>query len=305
MIFDTIIIGGGPAGITAAIYAARKGLKFVIISPDIGGQILKTSFVDNYTGYQQMTGPELVQKFEEHFEEFDFDFHQAEVNSIEEIKSKTGNIFQVKTGKEEFESKTLIITTGAEPRHLNIPGEKELRSRGLSYCTTCDGPLFRNKDVAIIGGGNSALESALHMQNIARQIYVVNINNSFTGDEVLIQNVEKLKNVEILHNTQTLEVVGESVVQGLKVKQSDQDRILDIQGVFVNIGYIPQIELVKDLVKLNKFNEIEVVIDAQTSHPQIFAAGDCTNGPHKQIITAAGAGANAALTAFSYLSRLK
>ncbi len=301
MLYDLVIIGAGPAGITAAIYAARKGLKFVIVSPEVGGQLLKTSIVENYTGYQKISGTDLTQKFEEHFAEFDFDFHRENITGIE----KKSESFLVKADEETFETKSIIVATGSEPRHLNVPGENKLRAKGVTYCTTCDGPLFKGRDVVVVGGGNSALESILQLSNIGKKVYVVNINAEFTGSEILVEKVEKLKNVEIFYQAETLEILGENIVEGLKIKTAGGERTLKVQGVFINIGYLPQSDLVKDLVKITDYGEIEVNAKGETNLPGIFAAGDCTNIAYKQIVTATGAGSTAALSVFGYISRLK
>lgn len=301
MLYDLIIIGAAPAGISAAVYAARKGLNFLIVSKDVGGQVMKTSVVENYAGYQEITGPELSAKFQEHFDEFNFDFQQQEVLKIEN-KQK---FFSVITQEKEYQSRTLILATGAHPRYLNIPGEEKLRAKGVTYCTTCDGPLFRRKDVAIVGGGNSALESALQLATIANQVFLLNLTQQFSGDEILIEKVEKLKNVKILFNAKTIEILGEKFVEGIKYEQDKKIKELKVQGVFINVGYLPESGLLKDLVALDKWGQIIVDKQNATSLEGVFAAGDCTDAPHKQIIIAAGSGANAAISVFDYLSRKK
>jgi len=300
MIYDLIIVGAGPAGVTAAIYAARKELKFTIISPEVGGQLLKTSIIENYPGYQEILGIDLARKFEEHFAEFKFDFHQEEVFAL----GKTENFFSIKSAQSEFKTKSIIWATGSKPKKLEIPREKELTAKGVTYCTTCDGPFFKNKDVVVVGGGNTALESILQLSQIAKKVYVVNLAGEFTGDKILIKKVQKLNNVETFLKTQVLEIVGENVVEGLRIQNKEGKKTLKIQGVFVNIGYTPQSFLLKKLVKITDYGEIKINAKGETSFPGIFAAGDCTNIAYKQIITSAGAGATAALSAFAYLSRL-
>lgn len=301
MLYDLIIIGAGPAGVTAAIYAARKGMKFAIISPDVGGQLLKTSTVENYTGYQEILGIELAQKFEEHFAEFNFDFHRDEVRDIK-INKQT---FTIKSTREEFEARSVIVATGSHPRKLNVQGEKKLNAKGVTYCTTCDGPFFRGKNVAVIGGGNTALESILQLSSIAQKVYAVNLTDSFTGDDILIEKVNKLQNIEVLHEAKTQKILGESVVEGIVVEQTGENRKIDLQGVFINIGYLPQTGLVRDFVKLNDYGEIKINSKGETDLEGLFAAGDCTDVAYKQVVTSTGAGATAALSVFKYLSRLE
>lgn len=298
--YDLIIVGAGPAGVTAAIYAARKGLNFIIVSPEIGGQMLKTSLIENYPSLQSVLGFELAQKFAEHFSAFNFKHHQTYINKIE----KKADFFMVKTNEEKLEAKAVIMATGASPRYLNVPGEEKFRAKGVTYCTTCDGPFFREKSVAVIGGGNTALESILQLSAIATKVFVVNLTADFTGDDILIQKVSKLNNVEILHETKTLEILGQNQVEGLKVLQAEKEKILELDGVFINIGYFPQTEAVQDLVTLNEFGEIMINAKGETNLPGFFAAGDCTDFPYKQIVTATGSGATAALSVFHYLNRL-
>jgi thioredoxin-disulfide reductase len=299
MIYDAIIIGAGPAGITATVYAVRKGMRIAVISKDIGGQVTKTSVVENYTGYQEITGEELAKKFNEHMKEFKLDFKQTKVRNL----TKDNNIFTVDTEKEKFQGKTLIIATGAKPRELEVEGEKEFKNKGVTYCATCDAPLFTGKDVAVIGGGNSALESGLQLVGIANKIYMINKNESFKGDKILIEKIKANPKVKIINNAYTEAILGEKFVRQIRINQKGKQIRIDIQGVFVNIGYIPNTRIAENLVRLNSRGEIEIDSFGQTNVPGIFAAGDCTDIPYKQIITAAGAGAIAALSAFNYLSK--
>ncbi len=299
MVYDLIIIGAGPAGITGAVYAARKGMKLLVVSKDVGGQVTKTSIVENYTGYQEITGKELAEKFERHLREFKFDFKTAEVKKIEE----RANWFLVKTEKEEFKSKALLIATGAKPRMLGADGEKQFIGRGVTYCATCDAPLFSGKNVVVIGGGNSALESVLQLMNIANKIYVVNNTSHIKADAVLMDKVKKSPKVRIFNNSNVTKILGKKFVEKVVFICNEKENILDVEGVFINIGYVPNTDIAKGLLKLNQKGEIEIDLSGKTSKAGIFAAGDCTNAPYKQIITAAGAGAAAALSAFKYLSK--
>ena len=296
---DLIIIGAGPAGITAAIYAARKKLDFSVISKDIGGQAAWSGDIENYTGYQFITGPELAIKFKEHMEQFDFDLQEG----VEVVKvEKDVDNFKIKISKgESLSSRTVIIASGKRPRLLNVPGEAEFKNRGVTYCATCDGPLFANKDVAIIGGGNSGLDAALQMDKIASKIYLMDVVEKLTGDPVMQDKVKTSPKVEILLKTKVLEIFGDKFVKGIKVETEGRQREIKLEGVFVEIGLIPNSEII-DFVEKNKIGEIVVNDAAETSVPGIFAAGDVTTVPEKQIIIAAGEGSKASLSAFKYLS---
>ena len=299
MTYELIIIGAGPAGVTAAIYAARKGMNFLVITEVIGGQLMKNAFIENYTGYQEITGAELVSKFEEHLKEFKFDIETDKVINI----SMKNDIFQVKTKSERFKSKTLILATGASPKLLNVKGEEEFRNRGVTYCATCDGPLFFKKDVAIIGGGNSAFETAIQMMDIANKIYMIDIAEELVGDKILIDKVRSHNKVEFFSNSILTAIKGDKFVEKIEFEQKGQRKTKNVQGVFIEIGYIPQTSIFKDMVELNPVGEIITDRFKQTDMPGVFAAGDCTNIPFKQIITSAGDGAIAALSAFQFLSK--
>jgi thioredoxin-disulfide reductase len=296
---DLIIVGAGPAGITAAIYAARKKLDFSVISKDIGGQAAWSGDIENYTGYQFISGPELAIKFKKHLEQFKFDLQEG----VEVIKvEKEGDYFKIITSKgESLSSRTVIIASGKRPRMLNVPGEAEFKNRGVTYCATCDGPLFANKDVAIIGGGNSGLDAALQMMRIATKVYLIDSADELSGDPVMQDKVKASPKVEILNKTKTLEIKGEKFVKGIKVETEGKQREMKVEGVFVEIGLIPNSEFI-DLVKKDEKKEIIVNGAAETSHPGVFAAGDVSNVPEKQIIVAAGEGSKASLSAFKYLS---
>ncbi len=296
---DLIIIGAGPAGITAAIYAARKKLDFSVVSKDIGGQAALSGDIENYTGYQFITGPELAIKFKEHMEQFKFDLQEG----VEVVKvEKENSNFKIQTSKgEALSSRTVIIASGKRPRMLNVPGEAEFKNRGVTYCATCDGPLFANKDVAIMGGGNSALDAALQMIKIASEVYLINITEKLIGDPVMQEKVKASPKVEILNKTKTLEIFGEKFVKGIKIEADGKPREIKAEGIFVEIGLIPNSEFI-DFVEKNKFGEIVINCAAETSVPGLFAAGDVTDVPEKQIIVAAGEGSKASLGAFRYLS---
>lgn len=296
---DLIIIGAGPAGITAAVYAARKKLDFSVFSKDIGGQAAWSGDIENFTGYQFITGPELALKFKEHLGKFEFDLQEGiEVSKIE----RNNRLFDVITsGSERFSAKTLILASGKRPHFLNVPGETEYKNRGVTYCATCDGPIFSNKVVAVIGGGNSALDAALQMIQIASRVYLINITDKLTGDPTMQEKIIAAKNAEILNSSKVLEVFGEKFVKGIKVETLGKVREIQLEGVFIEIGSVPNSDMI-DFVDKNQLQEIVVNCANETSVPGVFAAGDVTNVPEKQIIVAAGEGAKATLTAFRYLS---
>lgn len=297
--YDLIIIGAGPAGITASIYAARKKMDLLVISEDIGGQTAISGSIENYTGYQFITGPELTAKFEEHLRQFGITLKEGEaVGNIQ----KTGNIIKITTDKGAYEARAVIIASGAKSRQLNVPGEKEFKNKGLTYCATCDAPLFKGRDVAVIGGGNSGLDATLQLMKIAKFIYLINIAPSLTGDPVMQEKVLASKMVKVMNNTQVTAILGDNFVSAIKVKQGAKEEVLAVGGVFVEIGLIPNSEFAHELEK-NKAGEIIVNFSNETNIPGIFSAGDVTNVPEKQIIIAAGEGSKACLSAFRYLAQ--
>ncbi|MFP3879404.1 MAG: FAD-dependent oxidoreductase [Dehalococcoidia bacterium] len=301
--YELIVIGAGPAGMTAAVYAARKKLNALLISYDIGGQVLWNAGIENYMGYQFVEGPELMQKFEEQVKQFPLDVKTGERVSI---LSRTKEGFEVRTAKDEsYQARTAVIATGKSPRQLNVPGEKELRGRGVTYCAVCDGPLFAGENVAVVGGGNSALEAADDMTKIADHVYLISLN-PLTGDQVLIDKVNAADNLTMLLEHEVLEIRGDSRVKEIRLRgvKSKEESTLDVGGIFIEVGLIPNSEPFKEVVRLNSLGEIEVSCANETDVPGLFAAGDVTNVPEKQIIVAAGEGAKAALQARRYLQRL-
>lgn len=256
--------------------------------------------MENYTGYQEINGSELVKKFDEHLKEFNFDLKIMEVKKI----TKENNTFLVKTETEIFNAKTLIITTGAKPRMLNIKGEIEFKNRGVTYCATCDAPLFTNKDVVVIGGGNSALDAVLQLINIAQKVYLLIRNDVIKGDKIMIDKVKANPKVEILLNTVITEILGDKMVKGIKIYQKGDDKEIAVQGIFIEVGYIPNTGFLRAFLKLNSVGEIEIDSSNNTNINGVFAAGDCTNIPFKQIIIAASEGAKAAISAFNYLAKI-
>ncbi len=302
--YELIIVGGGPAGLTAAVYAARKKLNTLLLSKDLGGQPNLTSGIENYMGYQFIEGPELMLKFEEQVKQFPIDLKIGQ--TVSRI-SKIDKGFEVitETG-EKYQAKAVIIATGKRPRPLNVPGENRLIGRGVTYCAICDGPLFADEKVAIIGGGNSALEATNDMIKIAKHVYLVSIT-PLTGDAILIDRVKNAPNLTMFLKHEVLAIKGENQVTGITIRNliTNEIKELEVRGVFVEIGLIPNSELAKELVSLNRWGEIEVNCFNETGVPGLFAAGDVTNVPEKQIVVAAGEGAKAALQAHRYLQRLR
>ena len=301
--YDLMIIGGGPAGMTAAVYTARKKLNALLLSKDVGGQVNWTLGIENYMGYQIIEGPQLIKKFEEQVKQFPIDMKIGEnVSSLSQISGG----FEAKTDNgETYQARAAIITTGKRPRPLNVPGEEKLRGRGVTYCATCDGPLFADMKVAVIGGGNSALEAVDDMVKIASHVYLVSLT-PLTGDQILIDRVKGASNLTMFLEHEVTEITGEKLVDGIKIRdlKTKQERELQVGGIFVEIGLIPSSDLVKDVAALNRIGEIEVNCNSETNVAGLFAAGDVTNVPEKQIVVAAGEGAKAALQAHRYLQRL-
>jgi alkyl hydroperoxide reductase subunit F len=288
---------------TAAVYAARKRLDTLFISKDLGGQPLWTAGIENYMGYQYIEGSELMEKFEEQVKQFPL---EQKIGQEVAALSRVDAGFEVRTDiGESYQAKALVIATGKRPRPLNVPGEERLKGVGVTYCAICDGPLFTGQKVAVIGGGNSALEAADDMVRMAESVYLVSVT-PLTGDQILIDNVKKGSNLTMFLEHEVVEIKGESRVEGIIIRDSKtgEKRNIEVGGVFVEIGLIPNSEFTKGITKLNKFGEIEVGSAGETEIPGLFAAGDVTDVPEKQIVVAAGEGAKAALQAHKYLQRL-
>jgi thioredoxin-disulfide reductase len=303
-IYDSIIIGGSAAGLSAAIYLKRQNINFLVIAKDIGGEMALSGIVENYPGFPETNGVELTQKFKEHIKKYNIEPIIDEVVSLEKIDK----YFLVKTKNNSYQTKTIIIATGSTPKKLNIPGEKEFYHKGVSYCSVCDMPLFKNKIVAIIGGGNSANESGIMASKICQKAYVINKNPEMKGDKVLIEKLKSKENVEIIYNALTQEIYGDQFVRGIKYldKISGEIKDLKVDGVFIHIGLKPNSEFVPDDWGIkNEYGEIIVGELCQTKIPGVFAAGDVTSIPHKQIGIAVGQGTVAALEAVKYLNQKK
>lgn len=301
--YELIIVGAGPAGMAAGVYAARKQIDTLIISENVGGQTLWSSGIENYLGYVFISGTDLVQKFEEHLRTFDVKLEYAEVKRVYQADGGFG--VDTQDGR-AFSARAVVLASGKSPRLLDVPGEKEFTGRGVTYCSTCDGPLFSGMPVAVAGGGNSGLDAVAQLMKICPQVYLIEIAEALRGDEVLQEKARAAPNVEILTHTAVKEIRGDQFVDGVVVEDlhSRETRRLEVKGMFVEIGLVPNTDFVKDLVALNKYGEIPVDCAAWTGIPGLLAAGDVTDVPQKQIICAAGDGAKAALGAYSYLVRL-
>ena len=300
--YETVIIGAGIAGCTAAIYAARKKMNFLFISKIFGGQFFEACEVLNYPGIVKTTGIDFSNVLKRQLEFNNVELTEGlEVKSIEKIK----NGFKILTNKEEFTAKTVIIATGSHPKRLNVKGEAEFLHKGLTYCAVCDGPFFSGMDIAIIGGGSSALEAVDFTKNIAKKIYVINKNKEFEAHEYLIEKTKALDNVEIISEADTIEVFGDKFVQGLKFVKNGEVNTLSVRGIIVEIGRSPNTDFVKDFVELDERNHIKIDSQCRTSVPGVFAAGDCASGQEFQLVIAAGQGCLALLKAVRYLTRLR
>ena len=305
--FDVLIVGGGPAGAAAAVYAARKGIRTGVVAERFGGQVLDTLGIENYISVRHTEGPQFATALEQHVKAYEVDIMNLQRADKLVAAEDPGGLHEVRlAGGAVLKSRSVILATGARWREINVPGEREYRNRGVAYCPHCDGPLFKGKRVAVIGGGNSGVEAAIDLAGVVAHVTLVEFAPELRADAVLQRKLRSLKNVDIIVNAQTTEVTGDgSKVNGLVYKEraSSQVRRLELEGVFVQIGLVPNTEFLKGTIALSKFGEIEVDARGQTSVPGVFAAGDATTVPYKQIVIAAGDGSKAALGAFDYLIR--
>ncbi|MEM4259969.1 MAG: thioredoxin-disulfide reductase [Candidatus Woesearchaeota archaeon] len=303
--YDVLIVGGGPSGMSAAIYTARKKLKTAIVSIDFGGQGLLTSHIENYPGVISESGPRLMKNFEEQAKHFGAEFIYGKIIKIEKLAEKKFKVIQ--EDKTEYYSKTLILSFGKVAKTLNIPGESKFLGRGVSTCAVCDGPLFKNKNVAVIGGGNSAINATEELAAVAKKVYLIHRRKDFRADEIGLEKIKNMKNVELVLEAIPVAINGKMFVESIDLEDvnTKKRKNIAVNGVFLEIGYEVKTDLIKDLLKLNNNNEIIIDEKCNTSVPGIFAAGDCTSIPYKQAVISAAEGVKAALTAYSYLTGIQ
>ncbi|PPD58371.1 hypothetical protein JP09_004500 [Dehalogenimonas etheniformans] len=295
---DIIIVGGGPAAITSAIYAARMKRCVWMLYEVLAGQASLTSNIENYTGFRMISGSDFTDTLQDHLDDYDL---QPMKEKVLEVRKNDG-LFEVKTGGNLYKSKAVIVASGARHRELGVPGEKEFLGHGVAYCVICDAPFFRNKDVAVVGGGNSALTTALELVKYASRIYLLSKNEGLMGEQTLIQAVKVSEKIEFVPSAKILKITGDKFVNGIEFEVKGTAKNLEVRGVFIEIGYIPNSEIID--VKKNNRNEIIINERNETSEEGLFAAGDVTNIEIKQIVVAAGEGAKAALAASQYLDRI-
>ncbi|MBJ7536120.1 alkyl hydroperoxide reductase subunit F [Marinomonas transparens] len=301
--YDMLIVGGGPAGASAAIYSARKGIRTGVIAERFGGQVADTMAIENFISVKETEGPKLVAGLEQHVLDYDVDLMKTqkavrlEKKEFIEVELENGAVLK---------SKSVILATGARWREMNVPGEQEYRNKGVAYCPHCDGPLFKGKKTAVIGGGNSGIEAAIDLAGITEHVTVFEFADTLRADDVLVKKAESMPNITIIKSAMTTEVIGDGErVVGLKYtdRTTDESHLVDVAGIFVQIGLVPNSEFLKDTLELTNRGEIVTNAHGQTSIPGVFAAGDVTTTPYKQIIISMGSGATAALGAFDYLIR--
>jgi alkyl hydroperoxide reductase subunit F len=301
VLYDMLIVGGGPAAMSAAIYAARKMINFAIITIDFGGIIKETSEIDNYLGFQKIQARDLVEKFEEHVKSFDIPINIG--TPVKEV-TKKDNIFTVLfEDRTSFSSRTVIFATGEHHRPLNVQGERDFLGKGVAYCATCDAPFFKDKKVVVAGGSNSAFTTALDLKRVNAEVVIVNFKPGWQADKTIQQSVKSYKKIKFLDNHEILRIDGEDSVESVVIKNrstSNEERI-QCEGVFIEVGLIPNSDPVKNLVKLNELGEVVVDCFGRTEIPGFYAAGDVTSIPYKQIVISAGDGAKAALKAYDFL----
>jgi thioredoxin-disulfide reductase len=298
-IYDTIIIGSGPAGMTAGIYAARREMKALIIGKETGGQVIWASGIENYPGFKQIDNFDLITRWQEHVKSLGVEIKTDEVKAIKKAK----NIFTLHGSKNVYKAKTVIIAMGLVPRRLAIPGEKEFTAKGISYCANCDAPFYRDKTVAVVGGGNSALDAAEMLSKIAARVYLIHRRQEFRGFEALVDEVKARKKIKLVLDSGVKEIFGQERIEKIKIINNQTNKVseLIIDGLFIEIGRIAHTDLVADLVVRNQQDQILIDEKCRTKTPGLFAAGDVTNTLFKQITIAIGQATIAALAAYEYL----
>lgn len=302
--YEVLVVGGGPAGATAALYAARKGIRTGLVAERFGGQLLDTLSIENFASVSYTEGPKLANELEHHVREYDVDVMLSQ--QVDSLSATDGQVQVGLANGATLRAATVVLATGARWRTLGVPGEQEYRTKGVTFCPHCDGPLFRGKPVAVIGGGNSGVEAAIDLAGVVDHVTVVEFDDSLRADEVLQRKARSLPNVDIVLGAATTEVLGDGAkVTGLRYtdRSSGEEHTLTVAGVFVQIGLLPNTEWLTGVVDLNERSEIVVDDAGRTSMPGVFAAGDCTSSPFKQIVVALGSGATASLSAFDHLIR--
>lgn len=303
MEYDIVIIGGASAGLTAAIYSARQGLKTLVITKDIGGQALLTNEIQNYPGYDIVDGFGLLNKFKEEAETFGSEFLYSEAISLKKEEDK----FIISTHSMEITALSVILAFGKTPRDLNVPGETEFKGHGVSYCAICDGPLFKNRDVAVYGNGDHAIQAVIYLASVVKKVYFTTKAKKIIGDDEMVNTLNSLKNVEIFKDSSLISISGDKSARSIKIRNnsSGDESDIEINAIFSEMGYIAKTDFVKNIVKLNESNEIIVDNYCKTSQEGIFACGDVTDIPYKQVVISAGQGATAALSAYNYVQNKK
>jgi NADH-dependent peroxiredoxin subunit F len=305
--YDVLVVGGGPAGAAAAVYAARKGIRTGLVAERFGGQVMDTLGIENFISVKETEGPKLVMALEEHVKQYQVDImnHQRAVKLVPGDLA-VGGLTEIRLENgAALKAKTVILSTGARWRQMNVPGEKEFIGKGVAFCPHCDGPLFKGKRVAVIGGGNSGVEAAIDLAGIVSYVTLLEFAEDLRADAVLQQKLYSLPNATVIKNAQTTEVTGDEKVSGLMYQDraSGETHWVELEGIFVQIGLLPNTDFLKETLELSRFGEIVVDAKGHTSVPGVFAAGDCTTVPYKQIIIAMGEGAKASLSAFDHLIR--
>jgi len=301
---DVIIIGGASAGLVAALYASRQGLKTLVITKDIGGQALLTDSIENYPGYEHIGGFDLMTKFEAQAKLYGTEFAYDEAT---DIAAEEPTCFLVKTYSSEYRACAIILAFGKTPRDLGVPGEQQLKGKGVSYCAVCDGPFFKDKTVAVTGAGDPALEAAIYLKSLVSKLFIIHRTDKMMGDEQTLEILNKSPNVQFVGNSRVKSLNGTQRLTGVVLEDvnTKEEKKLNSDGLFVEMGYVAKTDLVKDLVRLNGIKEIVTDREGKTSHPGIFAAGDVTDTPYKQAVISAGQGSAAGLSAYNYIQRIR
>ena len=315
-VYDLIIIGAGPAGMTAGIYASRKEMKTLVISQDVGGQMSKTAAIENYPGVEKIDGVALAFKIKKQVEGFGAEFITDKVKEIKQLTTHSQQLeFEViMEDNKKFRAKSIILAFGLEKRKLGLANEEKFIGNGLSYCVTCDGPMYRDENVAVVGGGNAGAEAVEFLAKICPKVYWLEVMDKINADEILVNRISKLKNIKIMTSVQVAELIGKDKLESIKIKPADSkigeephhpvfQENIHISGLFVEIGYTPKSDWLKKMVDLDKRGQIKVDNLCHTNMPGIFAAGDCTDTKYKQIVIAEGQGAIAALEAYEYVNK--